>query len=208
MPSIERLVQELDVAVSDITELRVFHLKNADPLDMADIFVELFPDESTSRNSNQNQNGFQFGGFRGVGGGAFGNNNNRNGGQSAGSERSKKKGRVSAVPDQRTSSLIVSAASELMPQIAEMIARLDVPAKKQKVFVYSLENADVGQVEQILRDMFDRSGTSSRNSQNQNSALQSRSQNNQQGSTTSGGVGNNSGFGGGGGGAGGGQGFR
>lgn len=93
-----------------------------------------------------------------------------------------------------------------MPQIEEMIKQLDTPAKKQKVFVYSLENADVGQVEQILRDMFDRSGTSSsRNSQNQNSALQSRSQNNQQGSTTSGGVGNNSGFGGGvGGGAGGG----
>ena len=193
MPSIERLVQELDVAVSDITELRVFHLKNADPLDMADIFVELFPDESTSRN-NQNQNGIQFGGFRGVGGGAFGNNNNRNNGQSASSERAKKKGRVSAVPDQRTSSLIVSAASELMPQIAEMISRLDVPAKKQKVFVYSLENADVQQVEQILRDMFDRSGNSaSRNSQNQGSALNNRSQMNQQGSTTGGGVGNTTG---------------
>jgi type II secretory pathway component GspD/PulD (secretin) len=109
----------------------------------------------------------------------------------------KKKGRVSAVADQRTSSLIVSAASELMPQIEEMIKQLDVPAKKQKVFVYSLENADVQQVEQILRDMFDRSGTSAnRNGQNQNNALQNRSQMNQQGSTTSGGVGNNQGIGG------------
>ena len=93
-----------------------------------------------------------------------------------------------------------------MPQIEEMIKQLDQPAKKQKVFVYSLENADVGQVEQILRDMFDRSGTSSsRNSQNQGSALQNRSQNNQQGSTTSGGVGNNNGGFGGGGAGGGGQ---
>ena len=199
MPSIERLVKELDVASTDITELRVFRLFNADPMEMATLFLELFPDETRSGN-NQNQGGFQFGGFRG--GFPGGGGGNRNGAQGANSERMKKKGRVSAVADQRTSSLIVTAASEQMPQIEEMIKQLDQPAKKQKVFVYSLENADVGQVEQILRDMFDRSGTSSsRNSQNQGSALQNRSQNNQQGSTTSGGVGNNNGgFGGGGGG--------
>lgn len=208
MPQIENLVKELDVASTDVTELRVFRLFNADPLEMADLFTELFPDETTSRN-NQNQGGFQFGGggFRGGFGGPFGNNRNN---QGATSERMKKKGRVSAVPDQRTSSLIVSAASELMPQIEEMIKQLDQPAKKQKVFVYSLENADVQQVEQILRDMFDRSGTSAnRNAQNQNNALQNRSQLNQQGSTTSGGVGNNNGgFGGGGGAGGGNQAFR
>lgn len=198
MPSIEKLVAELDVTSTDITELRVFRLFNADPMEMATLFSELFPDETRSGN-NQNQGGFQFGGFRG--GGFGGGGGNRNGAQAA-SDRMKKKGRVGAVADQRTSSIIVSAASELMPQIEEMIKQLDQPAKKQKVFVYSLENADVGQVEQILRDMFDRSGTSSsRNSQNQGSALQNRSQNNQQGSTTSGGVGNNTGgFGGGGGG--------
>jgi len=204
MPSIEKLVKELDVTSTDITELRVFRLFNADPMEMATLFLELFPDETKSGN-NQNQGGFQFGGFRG--GFSGGGGGNRNNAQGANSERMKKKGRVSAVADQRTSSLIVSAASELMPQIEEMVKQLDQPAKKQKVFVYSLENADVGQVEQILRDMFDRSGTSSsRNSQNQGSALQNRSQNNQQGSTTSGGVGNNGGgFGGGGGGGGGGQ---
>lgn len=195
MPQIEKLVQDLDVAVSDITELRVFRLRNADPLEMADIFAGLFPDETTSRNgNNQNQGGFQVGGFRG-GFGGFGFNNRNN--QQTTSERSKKKGKVMAVPDQRTSSLIVSAASELMPQIAEMIAQLDMPAKKQKVFVYSLENADVQQVEQIVRDMFDRSGTStSRGGQNDNNALQNRSQMNQQGSSTSGGVGNNNTLGG------------
>lgn len=201
MHSISNLVAELDVASTDITELRVFRLRHADPLEMADLFLELFPDETNSRNGNQNQGGFQFGGFRG----GFGGNNNRNA-QGNSSDRQKKKGRVSAVADQRTSSLIVSAASELMPQIDEMIKQLDQPAKQQKVFVYSLENADVDQVQQVLRDMFERSGsTANRNSQNQGSALQNRSRNNQQGSTTSGGVGNNSGFGGQGGG---GQGFR
>lgn len=204
MPSIEKLIEQLDVASTDITELRVFRLFNADPMEMAELFAELFPDETNSRSGNQNQGGFQFGGFRG---GNFGGGNNNRNNQANSSERQKKKGRVSAVADQRTSSLIVSAASELMPQIEEMIKQLDLPAKQQKVFVYSLENADVDQVQQILRDMFERSGsTANRNSQNQGSALQNRSRNNQQGSSTSGGVGNGSGFGGQGGG--GGQGFR
>ena len=119
----------------------------------------------------------------------------------------KKMGRVSAVPDARTSSLIVSAASELMDQIAEMIEQLDSsPARKQKVFVYSLENADVQQVEQIVRDMFQRSTTqNNRNNQNQNSALSTRSQQNQQSGNMQGnqgfgnaGFGNSNGLGGGG----------
>jgi type II secretory pathway component GspD/PulD (secretin) len=199
MPNIEKLVQELDVPVSDITELRVFRLSNADPLELADIFAELFPDDTrTGNNNNNNQNDFRFGGG-GIRGGFGGFGNNRNN-QTASSERKTKKGRVLAVPDQRTSSIIVSAASELMPQIAEMIAQLDSsPAKKQKVFVYSLENADVQQVEQILRDMFDRSNLQgNRNSANQNSALSNRRQQTQQGTTGMGnGVGNNNGgFGG------------
>jgi len=182
VPTIVNLVEEMDIPVTDVTELRVFRLANADPLDLADIFANLFPDE-TGRNNNSggNNQGFQFGGgglrggFGQGGGGGFGN---RNRGQNNSSERMKKMGKVTAVPDQRTSSLIVSAASELMPQIAQMIEQLDAsPARKQKVFVYSLENADVQQVEQVVRGMFERSYSSgNRNNNNQNSALSTRSQ--------------------------------
>jgi general secretion pathway protein D len=122
------------------------------------------------------------------------NNARNNAAQTDTSDRMKKKGRVLAVADQRTSSLIVSAASELMPQIAEMIHQLDESsARKQRVFVYSLENADAQQVEQILRGMFERTTTqNNRNQPNQNSALTTRSAPNQ----TSTGVGSgNSGFG-------------
>ena len=124
------------MSISDITELRVFHLKNADPVEMTDVFSQLFPDESKSGNdSNQNQFGFRFGG----GGGGGRNNNN----QTATSDRMKKKGRVLAVADERTSSIIVSAASELMPQIEEMVAQLDSsPAKKQKERYSSLINTN------------------------------------------------------------------
>jgi len=98
----------------------------------------------------------------------------------------KKKGRVLAVADARTSSIIVSAASELMPQIEEMVAQLDAsPAKKQKVYIYSLENADAQQVQQVLQDMFQRNNTTmNRNNANQNSALMNRTQNNNRNTTT------------------------
>ena len=178
MESIARLVKEIDVNVADVTELRVFHLVNADPIEMSEIFSQLFPDD-TKTGADQNQN--PFGGLRFNRGGPFGGPQNAQTAQTAGSDRAKKKGRVVAVPDQRTASIIVTAASEMMPQIAEMVSQLDAnPAKKQKVFVYSLENADVQQVEQILRDVFDRNNLQgNRSGANQNSALSTRSQNNQ-----------------------------
>ena len=193
VPAIVQLVDELDVSVADVTELRVFHLRNSDPVEMADLFGQLFPDETKSgTDANQNQGGFRFnrGGFGGFGAGA--GNANR-GTQSTESERAKKKGRVLAVADQRTASIIVSAASELMPQIAEMIAQLDSSAaKKQKVFVYSLENADPQEAEQILQGLFQRNNTQmNRNTANQNSALSTRAQSNNQNTGAGTGFGNN-----------------
>ncbi len=180
MPTIINLVKEIDVNANDITELRVFHLRNADPMEMVDVFSQLFPDDTKTTDSNQQNQGFRFnrGGFGGFGQGA------NNQAQAAASDRLKKKGKVSAVADPRTSSIIVSAASELMPQIADMVAQLDSnPAKKQRVFVYNLENADVGQVQQVLQDMFDRNNLSgNRSGANQNSALVNRQLN----ATTSG----------------------
>lgn len=181
MPTIELLVKEIDTNAENITELRVFPLRFADPQEMADILSNLFPDDSkTTDNRSQLQLG------RGGFGGAFANRANS---QTTTSDRTNQKGRVLAVPDLRTSSVIVSAAKDLMPQIGEMIAQLDSnPAKKQKVFVYSLENADAQQVQQVLQDMFQRNSTSSRNSRssaNQNSVLNNRSQQNQSGTSGS-----------------------
>ncbi|MBI3416006.1 MAG: hypothetical protein HY043_11960 [Verrucomicrobia bacterium] len=192
MVLIENMKQQIDQPVNDITELRVFKLHNADPLEMVDLFSTLFPDETkTANNNNQQQfrfGGGPFGGGFGVGGGAGGA---RGGGATTPSDRMKKQGRVLAVADQRTSSLIVSAASELMPQIAQMVTQLDSsPAKKQKVFVYSLENADPQQAAQLLQEMFQKTTTSqNRNNANQTSALTTRSQQSQSTSTTSGNTG-------------------
>ena len=186
MTTIADMVKEIDQPVSDITELRVFHLMNADPSEVASQFTLLFPDP-TSSSQNQNQR-FRFGGPGGFGNQAASSNS---------SEREKKQGRVLAVPDPRTSSIIVSAAGTLMPQIAEMIKRLDEsPGRKEKVFVYDLQNADPQDVQQVLQDLFNRNSTmrtstSSRNSLLNNNPLTTRATQNQQSTGSS-----SSGFGG------------
>ncbi|MEK7675180.1 MAG: secretin N-terminal domain-containing protein [Verrucomicrobiota bacterium] len=197
IPILEQLVKEIDTNAENITELRVFHLLYSDPVEMADMLSSLFPDESRT---DSNRSAVQFRrGDGGPGGGFFGRQGGLGNTQQA-SERAKMKGRVMAVADQRTSSVIVSAASDLMPQIAEMIEQLDAnPAKKQKVFVYSLENADVQNVEEVLRQMFE--GQNSRNTrsnsrQNNNNALNNRNQSNQGSGQTGSGFSGNRGVGG------------
>jgi len=147
-PGIKLLIDSVDTDVQDLTEVRVFHLKNADPVEMADILTELFPD--TTRQDETRGGGFRFGGGGGPGGGGFpGGAAAFFGGRGQGNtgtptDRSKKMGRVIAVADSRTGSMVVSAARELMPQISEMILQLDAdPSKKKRVFVYNLENANV-----------------------------------------------------------------
>jgi general secretion pathway protein D len=193
MPTIEELVAAVDVDVEDLTEIRVFTLRHSDPQEMADLITSLFPDE-TSQSSSSGGRRFGFFGPPGFGpGGAQGNQ----AGNTAPSERVRKQSRVIAVADLRTSSVVVTASRQLMPQIASMIEQLDSnPARKQKVFVYDLRNAEPGRAEEIVRELFE-GQTTRRTSTTQNrSALETREQQmlNQQnlapefGTTTSGGV--------------------
>jgi len=193
--AISNLVKQLDIQQQDITELRVFALQNADPTEMAEVLTSLFEDQTSSSSSS--------GGNRGPGVFFGGGRGGRGGTTSTDSERSKKQSKVVAVPDPRTSSVLVSASKDLMEQIAPMIAQLDNnTSKKQKVFVYSLENAEPTEVETVLKNLFEtqtsRNGRTTQSSQ-QNNALSQRQSNNArtQGSTSStSGFGSSSGLGG------------
>lgn len=177
---IEDLVREIDTNAENITEVHVFHLKSADPVEMADLLTSLFPDETNS-SSTSGRSTVQFGGGR-MGGGFFGGGANTTS-QTGTSTRSKQKGKVVAVADQRTASLVVSAARDLMPSIEAMIEQLDSnPAKKQKVVVYSLDNADVDEVTTVLQDMFQSTTSNNRSSSRnstQNALTTRQTQNNQ-----------------------------
>ena len=89
---------------------------------------------------------------------------------------------------------MVSAPAEVMDQIAEIVRELDQnPAKKRKVFVYSLKNADPETVAAIVQGMFEESGSSSSTgtSSRTTQSTSSRSTNNSN-SQNSGNTGNNS----------------
>ena len=187
---VAEIIQAIDLGAEDMTEVEVFRLHYADPTEMATLLTSVFPDESKSSGS---QSPIQFGrgGFGGLFGGRGGPGGGGNTGTGGGDQNSriKKRAKVIAVADARTQSVIVSAASGLMEQIRTMVTQLDSnPAKKQNVYVYSLENADAQQVESVLQEMFETTTTrnNSRNSQNQNNALQNRANQSQQGTTTTG----------------------
>jgi type II secretory pathway component GspD/PulD (secretin) len=189
--TIETMVKEIDQEVTDVTELRVFRLANADPSETADQLATLFPDPTTSTGGNQNNMPFfmrgPFGGGRGGATAAAGN-----------SDRAKKMGRVMAVPDPRTSSIIVMASKTLMPQISDMVTELDSDkGRKEVVGFYDLQNANPQDVLAALQDLFNRNTRVNNNNQNlllgNNSPLNKRIQQSQQ--TTSA---TTSGFGGGG----------
>lgn len=189
---VAEIIQAIDQGAEDVTEVEVFRLEYADPAEMATLLASVFPDESRSSGS---QSPVQFGGpgggfarfFGGGGGGGRGGGGNTTSAATGQNSRISKRTRVLAVPDARTQSVIVSAASGLMAQVRGMIKQLDAnPAKKQKVYTYSLENADAQQVQTVLKEMFESTTTrnNSRNSQNQNNVLQNRANQGQQSTTT------------------------
>lgn len=194
MSIIKDLIDQVDTSSDTAAELRVFHLKFADPQEMAELLTSLFPDENQSADNNNRSAGFRFGGFFGgppSPGGA------RSSTSSTESERMKKKGRVVAVADRRTSSVVVTAETNLMSQITEMVTKLDSnPAKKQKVFVYSLENADPQDIQTILQGLFQSDTTKNTSSTaTQNNPLTTRNNTTTTGTGTSTGFGQNSGLG-------------
>jgi len=189
MTTIEKVVKEVDQPVEDVSSVRVFRLKFADAGEMADLLNSLYGDDNKTDENNRPR--FSF----------FTPPQPSSSSSANESSRAKKQARVSAVADRRTGSVVVTASKAMIEQIAEMIKDLDAdPARKQKVYVYSLENADVQQVEGVLHDLFQTTTTASqRSTQQQNSDALTQRQTSAAQQTTTGstftiGSGNNTGL--------------
>ena len=176
IPTIEQLVKEMDRTIEDVTEIQVFKLNNADAFEMAEVLTNLFSDKNEIENS---RGGYRFGSW-GRSSSSSSSSRSRSSSSGNSSERMLQQKKVVAVPDPRTNSVIVSATAELMKQIALMVERLDDnKAKRQKVYTYSLQNADVEGVSEILRNMFEQqngnfNSTRNRSSNNQQNPLDNR----------------------------------
>ena len=174
IPEITEVVEKLDTSIDAVSETRIFRLQHADATELAEVLTKLYPDTSSSSQgrNGRNQQGGRGGGFFGAFGGQP--QTSTTGQQS---ERALLQAKVVAVGDPRTNSLVVTAARDQMTQIAETVGRLDATdAKKQRVFVHRLENADADAVANVLRGMLG-DQTSIQNSQQSGAnRLNSRSQ--------------------------------
>ncbi|HSU55051.1 MAG TPA: secretin N-terminal domain-containing protein [Candidatus Dormibacteraeota bacterium] len=204
---VAEIVRAIDMSAEDFTELHVFKLKHADPTETSDLLSNLFPDDSRSGNSQSPFSGGGGGGSfrRMMFGGGFGGGGQSSGGSGSGSnsqsQRIKKRNRVIAVADQRTTSVVVSCSRDLMQQISDVVAELDNdPSGVQTVTVVHPKVADVQQVMQVLQEAFPSTSNnqSRQNSAQQNSPLSSRvttqtQQNNNNARTSMGGSGSRGG---------------
>ena len=193
--TISNLVKQVDQAVEDTTEIRVFHLKNADAGEMAELLTSLFPDETANTSADATRPTFRFSPFGGFGGGQQ---------KETTSERAKKLTKVTAVPDRRTSSLVVTCSKDIMTQIDGMITELDHNhARKQSMHIIPLNAADPIDVQQILQELLpssstggsSRSGSSSSSTQNNYLLNRANTLLQQQNSTTTSSFGSSSGSG-------------
>lgn len=190
---IVELINALDGAAGSVASMKIFKLKNADPYEMAALLTNIYGSPTSSSSSRSGAPSSPFGAFgmpggpgaaiaaamaarSGGRGGPPGSGGSRTGRSSAASRGTP----VVAVADPRTISVIVSASRETLSDIEEIITQLDASSsRKQKVFVYTLENGDVKQVETILKNLFQSSNSRNYSSQ-QVDALSNRSSSNTQ----------------------------
>ena len=189
---IVEIVSALDTSADTVSTMKVFQLKNADPVEMAQLITNIFSSPSQGQGANASRGGSSGGcpGFPGFGGrGGSTGGGSRTGGASGragggGAASTSRSTPVVAIADARTYSVIVTASKDAMPEIGEIIAQLDAStARKQKVFVYTMENADVKQVETVLKNLF-QSSNSRATTSTQTDPLATRAANNSQTTST------------------------
>jgi type II secretory pathway component GspD/PulD (secretin) len=195
------IIQAVDNSAESETEIRVFRLQHASPIDVANELTSVFPSSSSSGSQSPIQfggrgggaGGGRGGGFGGGGGGGGGGFGGRGGGGFGGGlaalfggggganptqQRIQKATQVSAVADSRIQGVIVTAPKDLMDEIAGMMTELDVPSDRdQNVATIQLQNGDPQQVANVLQSMFGGSSTSrGGTSSTTTSPLQTRAQ--------------------------------
>jgi len=161
---IVEIVAALDKFISNDTEVRVFKLEHAEASATASLIENTF--QSTESASSNNGNPWAMMRARLGGGGGGGG---RGGGNSDGNEsNSKQSESVAASADDRTNSVVVSAGSDLMAVIADVIEQLDRDASVKatvSVRVFQLEYADATDAARLIEETFSDTGETTQNSQ-------------------------------------------
>lgn len=157
---IAEIIRAIDTSVASISTIRIYPLQYANAKELATVITQLFAQSGTSTGGGGGRRGGGFPGFGGFGGPGGG------GGQqpSAQSEARQANSRVIAVADDQSNSLIVSAPEELIPNITEVISKIDTSITDvTDTRIFRLINADATETAEIITSLY--ADTSSQTSQ-------------------------------------------
>lgn len=143
------IIQKLDQQLFKGVSVKRFKLVNANATDVARIISEVFAPPGGSGGGSQQQRGRQGGGWMGMIQQFMGGRGQQQQAQAS------PLGEVKTSIEERTNTVVVSAATELMPQIEALVLDLDkeqVPEPVTRVF--PIRNADAKNVAQILSQLF------------------------------------------------------
>ena len=180
------IIQALDTNLSGASQIKVFALQYADATELVDVIEDLFEEDSksssrsgSSRGSSSSSSSSFFDRIRAW-------REQRESGRSSSESRSSSSkskssssapnptSRVVAVADERTNSLVVSAAEETMPMIAQLVQEIDRDVDEiTELRVFDLVYADAFEMSEILTNLF--SDENGQNSQTRSSPRYSRS---------------------------------
>jgi type II secretory pathway component GspD/PulD (secretin) len=151
MSTVHKVIAELDQPSQDITEIKCFALKHADPSEVADELNALFQSSATASDQNNRTMGFRFNPFQ-----------QQTSGDSAKSTRMKRQSTVLAVADRRSESVFVSVSRDSMAEIKSVIASMDEGNRGMThVTAIRLESADPAAVQLTLASLFLNPGSAS-----------------------------------------------
>ncbi len=162
-----KIIKALDSAVSNILEVKVYELKNADATEVAKIIKEVFQPPTASGGGEGGGGGRRGGGgpgefFMRMGGMGGGGQQGESGSSEARSAASK----IVTVADTRTNSVIVNSPAELHEPIQALVNQIDTMAQNMtNLRVFPLQYADAETLAKTLTSLFSSNTTSNQNQQ-------------------------------------------
>lgn len=145
-----KIIKSLDTQMSAVADVKVFLLKYADADRTADLINEVFK-QQTSSSDNQNQNPF----IRMMSRRGGGPGRDDQGQQGSGGSGAAQNVPVIASSDDRTNAVVVSGPADVLVVIEQVVKELDSnPDEERQLFTYKLKYAQAANIMGKLNNLF------------------------------------------------------
>ncbi|MCY2927735.1 MAG: type II secretion system secretin GspD, partial [Planctomycetota bacterium] len=150
------IIRAIDVGMSDVSQVRVIQLQYANATSTAKLIMEMFKEDPSQQQGTSPFGGgggrrFMMAAMAAAAGG---------GGPPGSQEQGRKPPKVIATADDRTNTLVVSAAPEAMKVIEDIVKELEKNGDQQQaVFVYRVRNGQAVNMAGLLNNIFGNGGT-------------------------------------------------